>query len=341
MLALVAALGLLLPPAVPSPEAPEAEDPARQFDFWIGEWSVNNRHLQADGAWVDSGAARARIVPVLGGAAILEEWSGTVGGNPMFGFSLRAYDPERGDWNLLLNWPGGGASFGTLRGSFRHGRGEFFAGQRPNLTRYSFSDALPNSLRWDSATTADGGQTWRTSWIMEFTRTKPAAELSGVEPWTTRWDPRSSCSHEAARGFDFAVGDWVGVERTRTEGGWTELPVRLRAARLIQDHAIATTLATGAGERPEREEFGIYAWIPRDERWEGWTCDRDHTVFRRSLGDLDAGHLILTELGRRRTTWSADAGRLYGDVEVATEGGGWRIERKIELERAPAPEGAR
>ena len=135
MLALVAALATVVP---------SNEDPAHQFDFWIGEWSVNNRYLQNNGSWLDGGQARARIVPVLGGAAIMEEWSSLNGGSP-YGFSLRAYDPEREDWNLLLNWPGADASFGTMRGKFRHGRGEFMAGQSPNLTRFSFSDALPDT----------------------------------------------------------------------------------------------------------------------------------------------------------------------------------------------------
>jgi len=323
MLALVAALGLSLS---------ANEDVTRQFDFWIGEWSVQNRFLQADGSWVDAGRARARIVPVLGGAAILEEWSGALGGRPTFGLSLRAYDPKREDWNLLLNWPGGGnASFGTLRGSFRHGRGEFFTGQRPNLTRYTFSDAKPDSLRWDSATTKDGGQTWRTSWIMEFTRTRPADELTGREPWETPWDPTSSCPYEASRGFDFALGDWRGTERVRDGEGWSEHPVRLRAAKLIQDHAIATTLAVGPADEPEREGLGLFAWIPKAGQWEAWTCDRDHPVFRRGTGELDAGDLLLTFGDGRRVTWSFDGERLWRDVEERTEAG-WRVVRKLSVE---------
>ncbi|MHC4381010.1 MAG: hypothetical protein ACYSU1_07965, partial [Planctomycetota bacterium] len=40
------------PAAAPAAQDPApAVDPARQFDFWVGEWQVQNRHLQPDGTW--------------------------------------------------------------------------------------------------------------------------------------------------------------------------------------------------------------------------------------------------------------------------------------------------
>jgi hypothetical protein len=51
----------------------------RDLDFWVGEWKVQNRMLQAKG-WIDAGVAKARIRPILGGMAILEEWNGESGG---------------------------------------------------------------------------------------------------------------------------------------------------------------------------------------------------------------------------------------------------------------------
>lgn len=44
----------------------------RQFDFWGGDWEVQNRRLQPDGNWKDAGTAHAKVNFVLDGQAILE-----------------------------------------------------------------------------------------------------------------------------------------------------------------------------------------------------------------------------------------------------------------------------
>ena len=62
-------------------EVPLPDVPQRYFDFWLGEWDVQNKHLR-DGAWVDSGNAIAHIQPVVDGGAVLEQWNGQLGGDP-------------------------------------------------------------------------------------------------------------------------------------------------------------------------------------------------------------------------------------------------------------------
>ncbi|NIQ57389.1 MAG: hypothetical protein GWN71_29565, partial [Gammaproteobacteria bacterium] len=49
------------------------------------------------------------------------------------------------------------------------------------ISRYTFSDITPASLRWDDAYSTDGGETWTHNWIMEFTRTgaKPTLAADG------------------------------------------------------------------------------------------------------------------------------------------------------------------
>ena len=154
------------------------EEKQRQFDFWIGEWDVNLRVQQEDKSWKDSIKAVAHIYSILEGKAILELWS--AGKDGINGYSLRYYNPNTDKWDLWLNWPGKNRS-GTngLNGSFRHGRGEFFAQSKidektTQIRRYTFSDVTPNSLRWDDGYSRDGGKTWSSNWIMEFSRRKPA-----------------------------------------------------------------------------------------------------------------------------------------------------------------------
>ncbi|QQS43075.1 MAG: hypothetical protein IPM63_09150 [Acidobacteriota bacterium] len=160
-------------------------DPARQFDFWIGEWDVNLRVQQPDKTWKDQHKATARIYSILGGKAILELWS--EGKDGINGYSRRYYNPEKKKWDLWLNWAGKNRS-GTngLEGEFRHGRGEFFAERKQEdgttrISRYTFSDITENSLRWDDGYSTDGGKTWASNWIMEFTRKMDKAPEIGSE----------------------------------------------------------------------------------------------------------------------------------------------------------------
>jgi hypothetical protein len=156
-----------------------AAEKKRQFDFWIGEWDVNLRVQQKDKSWLDKHKSVARIYPILDGTAILELWSENEDG--INGYSLRYYNPKKDKWDLWLNWAGKNRS-GTngLEGSFRHGRGEFFSERKidertTQIDRYTFSDATPNSLRWDDGYSRDGGKTWSSNWIMEFTRRQKTA----------------------------------------------------------------------------------------------------------------------------------------------------------------------
>ena len=113
LLSLIMMVGCSGSGPVPVPEMPSQgaaiplpDDPHRQFDFWLGEWNVQNKHLR-DGDWNDSGTAVALIQAVVDDGAVLEQWNGELGGDPLIGFSLRAYDPELGNWPVYLNWHGG------------------------------------------------------------------------------------------------------------------------------------------------------------------------------------------------------------------------------------------
>lgn len=289
---LLASLALALPAPLPA----DGDDPHRQFDFWIGEWSVQNRHIQPDGSWKDGDVTRARIVPVCGGKAVLEEWAGPFRGTFMNGFSLRAYDPVRKDWNLLLFWTtNGDASFGRLRGSFRHGRGEFFSSWKDatgkDVTqRYTFSDGLPSSVRWDSATTKDGGKSWATDWIMEFSRTRDASEVTQDELFDVAWTEGSLSPHPEARRLDWLLGTWKGVQKL-ADG--RELEARLRCKLLDKDCLVLDLLETrprGIGDWNER--LCVRGFVPGAGAWESWGLSERDTVLRRSVGTLDADRAV-------------------------------------------------
>lgn len=288
-------------------------EPARQFDFWIGEWSVQNRHMDKGGQWHDGDRTRARITPVLDGAAILEEWAGPFHGAFMNGFSLRAWDPEAANWALLLFWTtDGNATFGTLHGNFRHGRGEFFAPESgPQQTRYSFSDGLSDSLRWDSATTKDSGVNWNTDWIMEFSRTKAAAKVDEDALFASEWTEGDVSPHKQARELDWLVGEWVGTSEDAT-GETCE--ARLRSKLLSKGCLILDVYETRAkGSADWDGELTIRGYVAPAKRWEGWSLSEADTVLRRQ-------EIKMSKRGVTCAYESADSKKLKRKLTLGKEG---------------------
>lgn len=260
---------LLVRPQIAHAQAlPYATEKAQQFDFWVGQWEVNNRFFR-NGDWVEGGMAEARIYSVLRGKAVLEFWDGTfANGYRMLGFSLRYYDPNTAQWHLALNWPPPDRpGFSELQGTFRHNRGQFYS-RRPDttgaeiLTRYTFSDITPVSLRWDNGTSRDGGETWQGSWIMEFSRSAETAPWTGPEvPFHTLADG-DRCSHPEARAYDDLQGDWHGTLSTPAS---SEVATEMEVRRVLGGCAVL--MRTRYSQGPVREELLMGSFLPDVGAW--------------------------------------------------------------------------
>ncbi len=199
---------------------------ARQFDFWIGEWYVNNRFRQDDNSWKDEGEGYLKVWPVLDGKAIMEFWDGTGRNNNLVkGFSLRYYDKAQDKWIVCLNWPqpnNGGFFF--LTGNFRFNRGEIF-NQYPNQngrlikSRFTFSDITDTSYRWNDGSSLDTGKTWRTNWIMENFRKKNIPEWPNPNETFHSYSDDSYSTSEESKRFHFLEGNWKGTISDSTNNG--------------------------------------------------------------------------------------------------------------------------
>ena len=297
---------------------------AREFDFWLGEWDVNLR-IRKDGEWPESTVmARTEIYSILDGKAVLELWDS----KPIKGFSLRYFDTSRGKWLLWLNWPGENSSGSSgLSGSFRHGRGDFYS-ERPGqdggtvISRYSFNDITPTSLRWDDAFSSDGGETWRHQWRMEFSRTAQRATLptSGGPAHTQGEGGR--CDLPQFRRFEALSGVHEGTVRTISDEGETETAARLVGYPVLGGCATLALLSTERDGRPF-ESFHQLTWNTYASVFEETVLDSAAESSMAVFFGPDATGIL--PLMRRPT---------FGE-EVPPERRSWRIEDdRIELEVA-------
>jgi len=155
---------------------------ARAFDFWIGDWNIEQKILQKDGSWLTL-EARTSVSPTLDGCALIEHWQGKVQffwegmENPesIEGFSVRAYDPRTKKW--YIDWMDTRRPyFGTAySGGFHNGQGEFFRkwetpeGKRTGRIR--FLNIRSKSVDWELAISKDEGKSWSRLWTMHMSKT--------------------------------------------------------------------------------------------------------------------------------------------------------------------------
>lgn len=129
---------------------------ARQFDFWIGRWRVTENGKLA---------GHNHVERILGGCALLENWSGAKGGT---GKSLNFFDRDDGLWHQTWIDGTGGALF--LAGKFEEGamrmEGERPAadGQPPTRHRITWTPLADGSVRqlWESTTVG------KVEWAKQF-----------------------------------------------------------------------------------------------------------------------------------------------------------------------------
>jgi len=268
----------------------------REFDFWIGEWDIENRQANpgnlTDPNLYPTGAAIARVSPAAGGCAIVELWEGELSWGRVLGFSLRSYDASAEKWTLLLNWPAPNAGvpgvFATREGGFRHGRGEFFNSSvgtdgKTRLSRFTFADINEERYRWDSAASVDGGVTWQTSWIMEGTR-RADADSSKFAPVALAEDDMGACAAaEGSNSLAYLNGKWSG----KTDGG---VPVELEVLPIMGGCAFIEFLNVG-GEQPW-EEFRVRAYQPAKSQWEQYSVSNQAEGLLESASEIADGALV-------------------------------------------------
>ena len=144
---------------------PTADDPAfRAFDFWVGDWEARTPDGVLQG--------HNRIEIVLGGAAIVERWTGIAG---YTGTSLNRLDRATGTWRQTwVDDQGDVVEF--VDGVAGDGRLVFAArGADGTRRRLTFEDRGPDAFRQLSERSTDEGATWETEYDFRYRRVAPSA----------------------------------------------------------------------------------------------------------------------------------------------------------------------
>ena len=152
---------------------------AQDFDFFMGRWTVQNRRLTERLAGSDEWEefeSTSVAHPILGGLGNEDEFRTRHAGG-FIGMSFRFFDPVKRRWSIY--WadsrrPGelDPPVFGTFSGDIGVFEGEDEFEGRPIRVRFIWSGTRTRTPRWEQAFSADGGETWETNWIMDFS---PAA----------------------------------------------------------------------------------------------------------------------------------------------------------------------
>ncbi len=174
---------------------------ARQFDFWLGRWS-----LTVSGP----AAATSNITSfgIGGGLAILEDYN-----QPGYrGTSVSVYSPRDHAWNQI--WLDSQGGYIDFTGGLENGKmiisgplDEASAG-RYRLIYYNITG---QSIDQKYDLSSNGGQSWETNFAAHYRRTGPAV--------TTRFGKVTTAGPQlpsVARAFDYWLGTWTVIP---SEGG--------------------------------------------------------------------------------------------------------------------------
>jgi tetratricopeptide (TPR) repeat protein len=137
----------------------------RQFDFWVGEWSV-----QSGGQEVGTNSVRL----IEDGCIIEENWT-SGGGSGQTGKSYNFYNPVTRKWHqsYMGNDGGNWMMDGEYKeGALRYEGAIFTPNGNKTLVHMTFFNLGPDKVRQMAETSSDNGKTWAVTWDAMYIRKK-------------------------------------------------------------------------------------------------------------------------------------------------------------------------
>lgn len=154
--------------AMQQPASPCTTPEQRQFDFWVGNWSLDWPGDKP--GQVAHGANH--IEKILDGCVVQESFDG---GSSMHlrGTSVSTFDAREGKWKQT--WVDNEGGYLDFVGEFKNGQMILSReGKRPDgtsvLQRMVWKSISSRQLDWSWEASADGGKTWQVRWPIHYTR---------------------------------------------------------------------------------------------------------------------------------------------------------------------------
>jgi hypothetical protein len=293
------------------PGTPCKAGPYREFDFWLGEWSVTS-----GGAF----GGTNDVTSELDGCLVAEHW-GDVG--QVKGWSMNTYDRSTGLWyqhwvdefglNLVLS---GGLEGGSMKIS---GPRRLLSGAIL-IERIVYTPLPGGQMRqfWDVS--SDGGATFAVSFDGLYT---PAP---GVVPPPA--PGTSSCAGPAYRSADFLLGEWRVQATNGLDIGRSSITAELSRCLVLEE------LSTPKGYHAQ----AFLSFARGSATWSRTYMDSEgQRIFLQ--GAPAAGGLVLNgtaalpngERVMTRVTWTETAaGTLEQLWEVSRDGGAsWKVDQTL------------
>jgi len=166
----VVAVASFLGPEI-SAEEPQSEKPApcssaehRQFDFWIGDWTVTTPEGDV--------AGHNTIEKIMGSCALRENWTSAKGNR---GTSLNIYSARDGLWRQT--WIDEQGTFLEIQGGIKDGsmvmEGEMIGHDgKPAQHRIAWTPNEGGTVRQLWSVSTDGGGEWKVIFDGTYTKTK-------------------------------------------------------------------------------------------------------------------------------------------------------------------------
>lgn len=140
---------------------------ARQFDFWLGDWSLT---------WKDKDGNELKgtnsITSILGGCVIQEQFNDP--GSGFRGMSVSTYSSTTGKWQQT--WVDNTGSYLDFVGEFTDGKMALqrtaTGGGKQFLQRMMWYNISPDKLDWNWERSDDDGASWKLLWKIHYTRSK-------------------------------------------------------------------------------------------------------------------------------------------------------------------------
>lgn len=154
-----------------------SRDASHDFDFDLGVWKthiVRRVHPLSDSNETVELTGTVTVRKLWNGRAQLEEIEADGPKGHWEGLTLFLYDPDAHQWSMNFANSSAGRLVAPMIGGFESGRGQLIEQDtldgRSVLLRVIWSNITPTSHTYEESYSADGGRTWKLSFIAKKTK---------------------------------------------------------------------------------------------------------------------------------------------------------------------------